>query len=314
MRAARYSAFGPPSELEIAQVPDPEADRDELLVRVEAFSVNPVDWKMMTGQHPLLLRPGFPAIPCFDVCGVIEALGPGVRGFAEGERIVCRPPGLRGGAAAERIAVPADVSARAPKALRPEEAAGLPLAGQTALQALRQAGGLERGRAVLVIGASGGVGHLAVQIARAHGARVTGVCSTDNVEFVAGLGAEAVIDYRAQPDVASWGVFEGVIDCVGAASAHELSRVTAPNGRVSLVAPTPAQLWALLAWPLLSRRRARLTMLRPSGADLRLLCELADRGALCVTLDGVFEGLESLPAAFERSMTGRVRGKVVVRL
>jgi alcohol dehydrogenase len=269
----------------------------------------------------LILRPGFPAIPCFDVCGVIEALGPGatdpasgVKGFALGERIVCRPPGLRGGAAADRIVVPAAVSARAPEALRVEEAAGLPLAGQTALQALRMSGGLEAGRRVLVIGAAGGVGHLAVQIARAHGARPTGVCSSDNLEFVASLGAEHVIDYRAQPDLGSWGTFETVVDCVGAASAGSLALVTAPTGRVSLVAPTPAQLWALVAWPLVSRRRARLTLLQPSGADLRLLCDLADRGALAVTLDGVFEGLDSLPAAFERSMTGRVRGKVIVRL
>lgn len=314
MRAARYSAFGPPADLEISEVPDPEAGPGELLVRVEAFSVNPVDWKMMTGRHRLILRPGFPAIPCFDVCGVVEALGPGAAGFAVGERIVCRPPGLKGGAAAERIAVPAAVSARAPASLGIEEAAGLPLAGQTALQALRMSGGLEDGRRVLVIGAAGGVGHLAVQIARAHGARPTGVCSTDNARFVASLGAEHVIDYRAQPDLAAWGAFETVVDCVGAASSRSLAQVTARAGRVSLVAPTPAQLVALVVWPLVSRRRARLTMLVPSGADLQLLCDLADREALNVTLDGVFEGLESLPAAFERSMTGRVRGKVVVRV
>ena len=314
MRAARYSAFGPPADLEVFDVPDPTPAAGELLVRVEAFSVNPVDWKMMTGQHRLILRPRFPAIPCFDVCGVVEATGDGVRGYEPGQRVVCRPPGLKGAAAAELIAVPAAVSALAPADLEIEALAGLPLAGQTALQALRASGGLERHRRVLVIGASGGVGHLAVQIARAHGAQVTGVCSTTNVEFVKSLGAERVIDYRAEPNPASWGAFDCVIDCVGALSARGLAACTAPAGRVSLIAPEPSQLWAVVGWPLYSRRRARLTMLKPSGDDLALLCDLARRGELIVTLDGVFEGLGQLPAAFERSMTGRVRGKVVVRI
>ena len=314
MRAARYSAFGPPADLEVVEVPDPKPAAGELLVRVEAFSVNPVDWKMMTGQHPLILRPRFPAIPCFDVCGTVDALGEGVHGFAAGQRIVCRPPGLAGGAAAELIAVPASVSALAPADLPVETLAGLPLAGQTALQALRQSGGLEGDQPVLVIGASGGVGHLAVQIARAHGARVTGVCSEANVEFVQSLGAERVIDYRDQNDTASWGQFDTVIDCVGSASARELAACTGPTGRVSLVAPEVGQLWAIVGWPLTSRRRAAFTFLKPNAEDLGLLCDLASRGELNVTLDGVFDGLSQLPAAFERSMTGRVRGKVVVRL
>ena len=314
MRAARYHAFGPPSALAIEEVPDPVAGEGELLLRVEAFSVNPVDWKMMTGAHRLILRPRFPATPCFDVCGVVETAGAGAAGLVAGARVVCRPPGLTGGAAAEKIVVPAAVSAPAPPGMSPAEAAGLPLAGQTALQALRQTGGLEPGRSVLVIGASGGVGHLAVQIAAAHGARVTGVCSAVNAAFVAGLGAERVIDYHARPDPGEWGRFDTVLDCVGALGAGALARCTAPRGRLSLVSPTAAQLPALVLWPLTSRRRARITMLEPSGGDLRLLCDLAGRGELAVTLDGVFEGLDALPAAFERSMTGRVRGKVVVGL
>ena len=314
MRAARYHAFGPPDALAICEVPDPVAGAGELLLRVEAFSVNPVDWKMMTGAHRLILRPRFPAIPCFDVCGIVEAIGDGAAGFELGDRVVCRPPGLTGGAAAGKIAVPADVSAPAPPAMSTAAAAGLPLAGQTALQALRETGGLDPGRSVLVIGASGGVGHLAVQIARTHGARVTGVCSAANAEFVAGLGAERVIDYGEAPDSAGWGQFDTVIDCVGGLGAAALARCTGPRGRVSLVSPTPAQLAALVLWPITSRRRARVTMLRPAGEDLALLCALAARGELTVTLDGHFAGLEALPAAFERSMTGRVRGKVVVTL
>jgi NADPH:quinone reductase-like Zn-dependent oxidoreductase len=237
-----------------------------------------------------------------------------VDGFAEGDRVVCRPPGLRGGAAAERIVVPADVSALAPERLAPFQAAAIPLAGQTALQALRDVGALESGREVCIIGASGGVGHFAVQIARAHGVRVVGVCSARNVDLVRRLGAQRVVDYTATPDVAGWGPFERVVDCVGAAGAGELRRLTTPNGRVALVAPEPRQLAAMVLWPLGSRRRAAMTVLRPSGVDLRRLCDAAAKGELDVVLDHVFEGLASLPAAFERSMTGRAVGKIVVRL
>lgn len=314
MRAVIFRGFGPPESAEVVEWPDPRPKPGELLLRVEAFSVNPVDWKMMTGKHRLILRPRFPAIPCFDVCGVVEELGSDARGFEIGELVVCRPPGLTGGAAAERIAVPTAQTTRAPARLDATAAAALPLAGQTALQALRQAGALEEGRRVCVIGASGGVGHFAVQIARAHGADVTGVCSARNVELVTRLGARRVIDYTATPEAADWGSFEAVIDCVGAASERELRALTAPAGRVSLVAPEPRQLAALLLWPLVSRRRARFTMLEPTAADLGLLCDLVSKGQLEVVLDSVFEGLEALPDAFVRSMTGRVVGKVAVRV
>jgi len=316
MRAAVFRRFGPPESAEVTEVPDPSPGAGELLLRVEAFSVNPVDWKMMTGKHRLILRPRFPAIPCFDVCGVVEDMGPGVTGFGLGDRVVCRPPGLAGGAAAERIAVPAEVSCHAPANLEPAEAAAIPLAGQTALQALRDAGGLAPGRRVCVIGASGGVGHFAVQLARVHRAEVTAVCSGRNVALADRLGASRVIDYTATPDVAGWaagaGEFESVVDCVGAASAGELAAITAPRGRVSLVAPEPRNLPVLVLWPLVSRRRAAITMLKPTGEDLGLLCDLATKGDLEVVVDSVFEGLEALPEAFRRSMSGRVVGKVSV--
>ncbi len=314
MRAVVFRRFGPPETAEVVEWPDPTPGVGDLLLRVEAFSVNPVDWKMMTGHHRLILRPRFPAIPCFDVCGVVEALGRGVEGFAVGDRVVCRPPGLAGGAAAERIAVPAAVSAKAPPGLEPATAASLPLAGQTALQALRDAHALEPGRRVCILGASGGVGHFAVQLAREHGAEVTGVCSARNADLVERLGAGHVIDYTARPDASTWGAFESVVDCVGALGSGALRSLVAPRGRVSLVAPEPRQLAALALWPLTSRRRAAITMLEPSGGDLGRLCALVASGDLEIVVDRVFEGLESLPEAFRRSMTGRVVGKVAVRV
>ncbi len=314
MRAVVYHRFGAPETAEVVERPDPEPAAGELGLRVEAFSVNPVDWKMMTGRHRLILRPGFPAIPCFDVCGVVESLGAGVTGFAVGERVVCRQPGLKGGAAAERIAVPAAMSARAPAGLVPEVAAALPLAGQTALQALRDVQALELDRRVCVIGASGGVGHFAVQLARHAGARVTGICSARNAALAERLGAHEVIDYTARVDPADWGEFDSVVDCVGALGAGALHTLAASEGRVSLVAPELRQLGALVLWPLISSRRAVLTMLQPSGDDLSLLCGRVEAGELEIVIDRVFEGLQALPDAFRRSMTGRAVGKVTVRL
>jgi NADPH:quinone reductase-like Zn-dependent oxidoreductase len=316
--ASQYGGFGPPEKLTIVERPDPEPRAGELALRVEAFSVNPVDWKMMIGQHRLILRPRFPMIPCFDVCGVVESVGKlsgrDAGRFHVGDRVLCRTPGLAGGAAAERVAVPARVSACAPEGHSPEALACLPLAGQTALQALRSVDGLKSGRRILVIGASGGVGHFAVQIARSCGAEVAGVCSGANAEFVSGLGAQHVIDYQEVPDPHDWGVFDAVVDCVGAASPAELAACTTSRGRVSLVGPEAHQLFAVFGWPLYSRRRARMTMLRATGDDLRWLCERVEDGRIEITLDGVWDGLEGLPAAMARSMTGRVRGKVAVRL
>jgi len=166
-----------------------------------------------------------------------------------------------------------------------------------------------------VIGASGGVGHFAVQLARVHRAEVAAVCSGRNVALADRLGAGRVIDYTATSEVAAWagpGGFESVVDCVGAVSARELAAITAPRGRVSLVAPEPRNLPALVLWPLVSRRRAGITMLRPAREDLTLLCDLAAKGDLEIVVDRVYEGLEALPEAFRRSMSGRVVGKVSV--
>ncbi len=192
------------------------------------------------------------------------------------------------------------------------EAAGLPLAGMTALQGLRDVAGLPMAGAtqrVLVVGASGGVGHLAVQLARAMGATVVGVCSARNAEFVKSLGAHAVVDYAAKDPYAGQAPFDVVLDCVGGPVGPLLPRLT-PKGILASTVPGPA-LFLRAALNVFSGRKVKPVMLKACAADLALLDGLVEKGALRVQVDSRFP-LEKLAEAWARSMAGRAVGKIVI--
>ena len=196
MRAMVYRAYGGPEGLQVETVPRPKPGPRQLLIRVVTTSVNPVDWKMASGAIRLYMPAKFPCIPGFDLSGEVVEQGSGVTEFPPGTRVHARI--ATPGASAEYAVADAAMVARLPKEMNWAQAAALPLAGMTALQGLRDRAGLPMAGAtqrVLIVGASGGVGHLAVQIAVAAGARVTGVCSARNLELVKKLGAHDVLDY-----------------------------------------------------------------------------------------------------------------------
>ncbi|MDB4931626.1 MAG: Zn-dependent oxidoreductase, NADPH:quinone reductase [Myxococcaceae bacterium] len=313
MKVARYRAYGSPENIESAEQPDPVAGTGQLLVKVHASSVNPIDWKMAGGHFPFnLVRPGLPYLPGFDVAGeVVTAAGD----FPVGARVHSRLPTVRGGASAELVAVhPRDV-APIPEGMSYADAAAIPLAGMTALQGLRDHARLPLagadGYRVLVVGASGGVGHFGVQIARAAGAHVTGLCSGRNAELVRSLGAHEVVDYTTGASPAAGGAFDVILDCVGSQPATTFTPWLTARGVYASTAPTGATFAWQLFYALTFRRRVRAVMLGPSAADLRWLDGLAARGALRAHVDATFP-LARLADAHRMSIAGRTRGKIVI--
>ena len=308
-----YRAYGGPQQLEPMDIPRPSAGPGQVLLRVLASSVNPIDWKRASGKLRLIMPVTFPAVPGFDVCGDIEDLGPGVTGYQSGDRVHARIATAEGtGACAEFAVVGVDVLAKVPAGMDPGAAAALPLAGLTALQGLRDhlSLPLEGTRArVLVIGASGGVGHLAVQIARAAGATVVGVCSQRNAALVSSLGAHEVIDYRKPDPYRGQAPFDAVLDCVGG-NGFPPTALLGRRGRYASTLPGPGVFLRSMLNPI-TGRRVRGFLLKSSAGDLAVLDRLVEAGKLRVVVDSRYP-LEELRRAWERSMTGRVVGKIVI--
>lgn len=304
MRAVTYPAYSTDlSTLVVGERPKPKVAPSAVLIEVKAAAVNPVDWKVMAGGLDGLLDSVFPVVPGWDVAGVVAAVGPDTPEFAAGDEVIAyaRKEVNGGGTFAEYVAVPASSVATKPTTLSFEQAAGLPLAGGTALRtvdALR----LTEGDTLLIHAAAGGVGSFAVQIAVARGARVIGTASEANHEFLRGLGAEPVV-YGAglverikvlAPDGVS-----AAADFVGGQLDTSLA-VLADAGRLASVAD-----------PGVIEHGGRWIWVRPDGTQTARLAALADEGRLTVEVSQTF-GLDGVADAFALSRSGHVRGKLVI--
>lgn len=312
MKAVLYRTYGGPEVLEATDLPQPTPGPGQILLRVRTASVNPVDWKIASGKFRLLMPAKLPQVPGFDVAGEVVSVGAGVTGFAMGARAHARLAGGVGAASAEYTLASPAVTTLMPESMDFATAAGLPLAGMTALQGLRDGGGMPLSGArerVLVLGASGGVGHLAVQIARAAGATVIGVCGPRNAALVSSLGASEVIDYQQPDPYRGLAACDIILDCVGNSPSEWLPRLT-PSGRFVSVQPGPAVILRGLLNPF-SSRKVRPVMLKANAPDLRILDDLAAAGKLRVVIDQRFP-LSNLRAAWERSLSGRAAGKIII--
>ena len=320
MQALFRDRYGSPDVLSLREVPTPTPDGESVLIRVYAASVNPLDWHMLTGT-PYIVRAtgGFrrPKAKLIgaDVAGRVEAVGANVTHFRPGDDVF----GTCSGSFAE-FAVAAEKSlAHKPASLTYEQAASMPIAGLTALQGLRDKGQLKAGQSVLINGASGGVGMFAVQIARAMDAEVTGVCSTANVEFVHGLGAEHVIDYRREDATASGKHYDVIIDNVGNYSFSALRRAMTREGRCVIVSgPKRNRLWgpagAMVGRTLASRLVSQsfiglFTSIKRD--DLLELSRMVESGSVTPEISRTCT-LADAPAALEEMGRGHTRGKLVV--
>lgn len=310
MRAMSYRTYGGPLEPVDVERPTPKAD--QVLIRARHSSVNPIDWKMASGKLRFLIPVKLPAIPGFDVAGEVAEVGPGVTAFRVGDRVHARVLGGSGAASAEFVLAGLDVVAPVPAGMPLDVAAALPLAGMTALQGLRDEASLPMQGAkerVLVVGASGGVGQLAVQIAKTAGATVTGVCSGRNAALVKELGADDVIDYTKSNAFEGKGPWDVVLDCVGGSPSAWTDKLVS-GGRFASILPGPAVFGRAMLNPFTSRR-VRAVMLKANAPDLKVLDGLYERGVLRVTIDSRFP-LSKMNDAWTRSQSGRAVGKIVI--
>ena len=305
MKAITYAEYGDPDILQLTDLADPKVGPGEVLIRVRSASVNPVDWKVMKGYLDGLMVVEFPAIPGWDVSGVVEAVGLDTPEWSVGDEVIAyaRKDWVQGGTFAELVTAPVRTVARKPKSLDWHQAAGLPLAGLTAYQLLARLG-LKEGETVLVHAAAGGVGLLAVQIARALGARVIGTASEGNHEFLRELGAQPVtygagLAERVR-ELAPDGV-DVVADFVG--GVLDVTQAVLKDGgrHGSITDGAVAEAGGLSAW------------VRPNAEDLTALGDLADAGKLTVPVAEVF-ALADAAKAFELSQTGHVRGKIAIEV
>ncbi len=311
MKAMQFTAYGAPEKLTLAEVPTPAPAAGQILVRVRATSVNPIDWKLQSGMLRWVKPLRFPATPCFDFSGTVSALGAGVGEWTLGDPVFGMLPMGELGAAAEYVAVSSLQACRIPDGLDFQTMAGLPLAGMTALQSLRDQGQLKPGQNVLVIGAAGGVGHFAVQIATLLGARVTAICGSRNLEFCHGLGAEAVLDYTREDFAVTQAAFDLILDCAGKEAFGRWQPALKPEGRFVALLPSLSLGVQALKQRLCTRQRLGIAFVKPRRSDLAWLAEQVSEGRLRTVVDQVFP-LQDLAAAFEKSRAGHARGKIII--
>ena len=321
MKAIVYTKYGPPEVLQLGEVEKPTPNDDQVLVKVHAVSINPADWhtrrgmllaRLMAGSG--LLRPKYPIIGA-DFSGRVEAVGKNVAQFKPGDEVFGRksPGGF-----AEYVCV-----SEKPIALKPanstfEQAAGVPVAAMTALQALRDVGGIQSGQKVLVNGASGGVGTFTVQIAKAFGAEVTGVCSTQNLDLVRSIGADRVIDYTNEDFTTTGQQYDLIVDNVGNRLASDLARVLSPTG--ICVGAGFGGVTRMVQNAFLQRSISRTSgkrfgglMARINNQDLALLKELMEAGKVVTVIDRCYP-LGEVPEAFRYAEQGHARVKVIITL
>jgi NADPH:quinone reductase-like Zn-dependent oxidoreductase len=314
MKAIVQNRYGSPDVLELKQIDPPVVHDDDVLLHVVAASVNAGDVFTMRGS-PWLVRfsAGFPGpkdyVLGWDAVGLVEAVGKNVTRFKLGDAVYC----ACGGAFAEYARAKQDTVALKPASLSFEQAAAVPTAGFTALKGLRDAGKVRPGQKVLINGASGGVGTFAVQIAKALGAEVTGVCSARNAEMVRALGADRVVDYAKEDFTRSGQRYDLILDNAGSRSFSDLRRALTPQGLILPNSGHGGMSYVLKAFALapFMRQHASMFVAQPNGADMDALTELIEAGKVKPVVDRTYP-LEDAPQAFRYLEEEHARGKVVL--
>lgn len=315
MQAIVCPRYGPPDILELRDIDKPIPGDGEVLIRVHASSVAPMDWRFRSGSFPAriftgLVRTRFPILG-FEVAGEVEATGPGVRTLKQGDQVYGATP--RGGAHAEYVSVSEEEVVPKPENMTFGEAATVPFSGNTALVYLRDLAGIQSGHEVLINGASGGTGIFAVQLAKHFGANVTGVCSTTNLDMVRSLGADEVVDYTKEDFTATSCQYDIVFDAVGKNSFSRCKRLLRPNGTYMNTVATVPLLLQMLCTFRFGDRKAKFTLPGRSRDDLLFLKELIEVGNLRTVIDRTYP-LSETADAHRYMEKGHARGKVAITI
>jgi NADPH:quinone reductase-like Zn-dependent oxidoreductase len=323
MKAIVYSEYGGPEVLQLAEVETPTAGPNEILVKVHAAALNPVDWHFVRGApYPLRMAAGGLRRPTHhrrvgcDYSGMVAAVGRSVTGFTVGEPVF----GTGDGTLAEYLAVQADRVVRKPQRVSFEQAASVPLAGLTALQMLRDKALVRSGHTILIVGAAGGIGTLAVQLAKSFGAHVTGVQSTGALDLVRSLGADRVIDYTKEDFTTGDERYDVIIDNVCNRALADVRRVLKPDGTlVPNGGGSPdkgisiAGLVRMLAMRPFISQTIKLFVTTPNRADLQVLADLIQAGTVTPVIDTCYP-LTAAADAFRHLESGHAHGKIVVSI
>jgi NADPH:quinone reductase-like Zn-dependent oxidoreductase len=316
MKAIVFHKYGSPDVLKCEEIERPTAGDDEVLIKVRAAALNPYDWHFMRGMPYLirimvgLRRPKVTRLG-FDVAGHVEAAGRKVTQFKPGDPVFGGCAGLRAGAFAEYACTSESALAMKPHNVTFEQAAAVPMGALTALQGLRDKGHIKPGQKVLVNGAAGGVGSIAMQIAKSFGAEVTGVCSTRNVDLVRSIGADQVIDYTQQDFTKSGHRYELILDAVGNRPLSAMRRILSSNG-ILVMAGGEAGRWMSVLSRFGSQKFVGL-LARSSKEDLTIMHDLMATGKVTPVIDRRYK-LNEVPEAMRYLEEGHARGKVVISL
>ncbi len=315
MRACVQHGYGGPERLELTNLPQPDPAKGEMRLRVLACGVNLSDWEYLTGAPFYarlvggLMKPKRPVLGS-DTVGIVDKLGPGVTGFAPGDRVMGDTVMTRGGFA-EYACVPAAAMTHVPDALSDDIAACLPQPGGIAIAGTEN---VAAGQRLLINGAGGGSGPLALQLAKAAGAHVTAVDNAGKLDWLRSLGADAVVDYRQQDFSATGARWDRILDMVATRGPRRIARALSPGGIYRAVGGDVRILLALLAGGLVTRTQGKSIgmLLVPSGRDLtRRAASLALEGKLTPHIEAVLP-LDAVPEALARTGRGEVRGKIVI--
>ncbi|MBD0254844.1 MAG: NAD(P)-dependent alcohol dehydrogenase [Cytophagales bacterium] len=321
MKAIVYTRYGSPAVLQLKEVEKPTPRADEVLVKMEAASINSWDWDLLQGKPFLvrvlggLRRPRHQILGA-DIAGRVEAVGRNVTQFRPGDEVLGDIAGSGFGAFAEYASVPAHLLARKSPRMTFEQAAALPQAGLLALQGLRYRGGIRPGHQVLLNGAAGGVGTLALQYAKSAGARVTCVDQTEKFALLRSLGADHLIDYRKEDYTQNGRQYDFILDVIAHRSVADYKRALKPGGVFAMIGGSMGGLLLQLAvlGPVLSRldnKNLGIMGYRPSREDLDFLSQLFEAGKVVPVIDRCYP-LAEVPAAFAYFGTGQVQGKIII--
>ncbi len=313
MKAIITEKYGDVDVLGQQEVEKPTIQEDRILVRVNAFSINPVDWKIRRGDLKLLVGRKPPKILGGDYSGVVAEVGNQIPNFKIGDEVFGMVNAFKGGTYAEFVSVKKDQIAPKPQNLNFEEAASLPLVSLTAYQSLVYKGQLQPGNHVLINGCSGGVGLSGLQIAKALESRVTGVCSGKNLELGKKMGADHIIDYTDEDVLKEKNGYDIFFDAVGNQSFSQVKETLKPHG---IYVTTLPSFQSMILGPLinlLGSKKFKKLLVKPCSKDLAALKEMAENGKLVPVLEKVYS-MDQIREAHTRSETGRVVGKVVVKV
>lgn len=313
MKAVVIDAFGPSSQLEIRDIPKPQISPGQVLVEVHAAAVNPIDWKIRDGLMAARYGEEFPMVLGLDASGVVAEVGANVTEFAVGDEVFARSDNGPGKCYAEFVALNPATVAKKPPTLSHAEAAGIPLAALTPIYGLRDCGHVKPGDDVLLVGASGGVGLFAIQIAKVLGAHVTGICSAKNADLVRALGADEVIDYTSEDVLKEGDRYDIIYDAVGALTLGDALAALTESGVYMTLVPVPGIDFFIPGQTLREAGKGYFVAWTPRAEDLDLLSGWIATGQLRPVIDSEY-ALDDIRAAHERSQTERAVGKIIIRV